>query len=91
MKKLVFTALLIASLGMAVTVGAQQAYSTQDSKGVGKGAFLTSQASNGKQSSILGDVSSETLANMMRPNPAAIIPVATEVKDPEAGYRIMIP
>lgn len=91
MKKLAFTALLTASLGVAVTVGAQQAYPTQDSKGLGKGAFLTSQASAGKQSSLLGDVSSETLANMMRPNPAAIIPVATEVKDPEAGYRIMIP
>ena len=77
MKKLVFTALLTASLGVAVTVGAQQAYPTQDAKGLGKGAFLTGQASSGKQSSLLGDVSSETLANMMRPNPAAIIPVAT--------------
>ena len=41
---------------------------------------------------VLGDdVSDTALSDMMRPSPEMIIPVATEVKDYQAGFRLMIP
>lgn len=96
MKKIGLTVLSLFCL-LTCQVGAQNIAASSSLDKVKTTGADASQAAYAEASdtaartNVLGPVSDAAVNDMMRPSPEVIIPVATEVKDYQTGFRLMIP
>lgn len=96
MKKIALMTLSLLCLATC-QLGAQDRVAvTTAAKTAGTGADMSQAAyaeagDRAARTNVLGPVSDAAVNDMMRPSPDVIIPVATEVKDYQTGFRLVIP